>query len=141
LPDPLTANGVTAAFRHAREGANFILASHQSGSLTAHQQRVYNTNVQRMGRAFNHSVETALYESSIRWGLGVMPAQKIYTAFSYVVNALYSKYRPQGWMSMLCFGVIIKGVWAWMEGWALLGRLCCVLRPGVRARRLQVATR
>lgn len=140
LPDPLTANGFTAAFRHAREGTSFILASNQSGSLTARQRRVYNTNLQRMGRAFNHSVETALYESSIRWGLGVMPAQKIYTAFSYVVNALYSKYRPQGWMSMLCFGVITRGVWLWMEGWAALGRLCCVLRPGVRARRLQVAT-
>jgi flavin-dependent dehydrogenase len=139
LPDPLTANGFTAALRHAREGVNFILASHQSGSLTARQRKVYNTNLQRMGRAFNHSVETALYESSIRWGLGVMPAQKIYTAFSYVVNALYSKYRPQGWMSMLCFGVTVKGVWIWMEGWAMLGRLCCALRPEVRARRLQVA--
>jgi flavin-dependent dehydrogenase len=141
LPDPLTANGITAAFRHALEGARFIIASHQRGSLSARQRRIYNTNLQRMGRAFNHSIETSLYESSIRWGLGVMPSQKIYTAFSYVVNALYSKYQPQGWMSMLCFGVIIKGVWAWMEGWALLGRLCCCVRPAVRARRLQMATR
>lgn len=140
LPDPLTANGVTAALRHAEEGTKFILASQERGSLSPRQQRVYNTNVQRMGRAFNHSIETSIYESSIRWGLGVMPAQKIYTAFSYVVNALYSKYRPQGWMSMLCFGLIVKGVWAWMEGWAMLGRACCVVRPGVRTRRLQLAT-
>jgi flavin-dependent dehydrogenase len=141
LPDPLTANGVTAALRHASEGAKFILEAQQRGSLSSHQRRIYNTNVQRMGHVFNHSIETSIYESSIRWGLGVMPAQKIYTAFSYVVNALYSKYRPQGWMSMLCFGLITKGVWAWMEGWALLGRLLCFLRPGVRARRLQVVTR
>jgi flavin-dependent dehydrogenase len=141
LPDPLTANGITAAFRHASDGAKFVLESQQRASLSSRQRRVYNANVQRMGHAFNHSIETSIYESSIRWGLGVMPAQKIYTAFSYVVNALYSKYRPQGWMSMLCFGLIMKCVWAWMECWALLGQLCCFLRPAVRARRLHVVTR
>jgi flavin-dependent dehydrogenase len=140
LPDPLTASGVTAAFRHASEGANFILESQQRGALTAHQRWVYNTNVQRMGHVFNHSIETSIYENSIRWGLGVMPAQKIYTAFSYTVNALYSRFRPQGWLSMLCFGVMMKGVWAWMEGWALLGRVNCILHPGLKTRRLQVAT-
>src|ERR1700691_3950843 len=141
LPDPLTANGVTAAFRHAAEGVKFILESQGRGALTPHQRRIYNTNVQRMGHVFNHSIETSIYDNSIRWGLGVMPAQKIYTAFSYVVNALYSKYRPQGWISMLCFGLIMKCVWAWMECWALLGQLCCFLRPAVRARRLHVVTR
>ncbi len=139
LPDPLTANGVTAAFRHAAEGVKFILESNHRGTLTARQRRVYNTNVQRMGHVFNHSIETSIYDNSIRWGLGVMPAQKIYTAFSYTVNALYTKYRPQGWLSMLCFGVIMKGVWAWMEGWALLGRVNCTLRPGLKTRHLQVA--
>jgi flavin-dependent dehydrogenase len=139
LPDPLTANGVTAAFRHAAEGVKFILESNDRGTLTARQRRVYNTNVQRMGHVFNHSIETSIYDNSIRWGLGVMPAQKIYTAFSYTVNALYTKYRPQGWLSMLCFGVMMKGVWAWMEGWALLGRVNCILRPGLKTRHLQVA--
>jgi flavin-dependent dehydrogenase len=139
LPDPLTANGVTAAFRHAAEGVKFILESNDHGTLTARQRRVYNTNVQRMGHVFNHSIETSIYDNSIRWGLGVMPAQKIYTAFSYTVNALYTKYRPQGWLSMLCFGVMMKGVWAWMEGWALLGRVNCILRPGLKTRHLQVA--
>jgi menaquinone-9 beta-reductase len=139
LPDPLTANGVTAAFRHAAEGVKFILLSNERGELTARQRRIYNANVQRMGHVFNHSIETSIYDNHIRWGLGVMPAQKIYTAFSYTVNALYTKYRPQGWLSMLCFGCMMKGVWAWMEGWALLGRLNCFLRPGLRTRHLQVA--
>jgi hypothetical protein len=139
LPDPLTANGVTAAFRHAAEGVKFILESQGRGALTPHQRRIYNTNVQRMGHVFNHSIETSIYDNSIRWGLGVMPAQKIYTAFSYTVNALYTKYKPQGWLSMLCFGFIIKGVWAWMEGWAFLGRMNCILRPGLKTRHLQVA--
>src|SRR5579863_706081 len=121
LPDPLTSNGVTAALRHAWEGSRFILQSQQQGHLTRHQRWLYNTNIQRMGHVFNHSIETSIYENSIRWGLGVMPAQKIYTAFSYTVNALYSRFQPQGWISMLCFGLINKGVWAWMEAWALVG--------------------
>jgi flavin-dependent dehydrogenase len=139
LPDPLTANGVTAAFRHAAEGVKFILQSNERGELTARQRRIYNANVQRMGHVFNHSIETSIYDNHIRWGLGVMPAQKIYTAFSYTVNALYTRFRPQGWLSMLCFGCMMKGVWAWMEGWALLGRVNCFLRPGLKTRHLQVA--
>ena len=139
LVDPLTANGVTAALRHAREGTSLILESRHRGELTAHHRWLYNTNLKRMGRAFNHSVETAIYEKSIRWGLGVMPAQRVYTAFSYTINALYSKLRPKGWISMLCFGLLLKGVWAWIEGWAFLGRVNCFLRPGLRARRLQIA--
>lgn len=141
LPDPLTANGVTAAFRHAAEGSRFILQSRQRGSLTRYQRWLYNANVQRMGHVFNHSIETSIYENSIRWGLGVMPAQKIYTAFSYTVNALYSRFRPKGWMAMLCFGCICKGVWAWMEGWALLGQLNCFLRPGLKKRHLEAGAR
>jgi flavin-dependent dehydrogenase len=139
LPDPLTANGVTAAFRHAAEGVKFILQSNERGELTARQRRIYSANVQRMGHVFNHSIETSIYDNHIRWGLGVMPAQKIYTAFSYTVNALYTRFRPQGWLSMLCFGCMMKGVWAWMEGWALLGRVNCFLRPGLKTRHLQVA--
>jgi len=141
LPDPLTASGFTAALRHAAEGSRLILDSQQGGSLSSHQQSVYNTNLQRIARAFNHGIETSVYENSIRWGLGVMPAQKIYTAFSYVVNALYSKYRPQGWASILCFGLLLRAAWLWTEGWALVGRLCCSLRPGVKSRRLQLAAR
>lgn len=141
LPDPLTANGVTAAFRHAAEGSRFILQSCERGHLTRYQRWLYNANVQRMGHVFNHSIETSIYENSIRWGLGVMPAQKIYTAFSYTVNALYSRLRPKGWMAMLCFGCIRTGVWAWIEGWALLGQLNCFLRPGLRKRHLEASAR
>jgi len=123
LPDPLTANGVTAAFRHAEEGVAFLADSFARGELTARQRRVYDTNLKRMGHAFNHSIEGAIYDWPIRWGLGVMPAQKVYTAFSYTINALYSKYQPQGWASMLIFGILIGGVRLWIDSWSLLGRL------------------
>lgn len=140
LPDPLTANGLTAALRHASEGSRFILDSLERGELTARQRRVYNTNLKRMGHAFNHSIETAIYDWSIRWGLGVMAAQKVYTAFSYTVNALYTKFQPHGRPSMLAFGIIVGGVRLWMNTWAALGRLVFRLRQRGRSRPEQVAS-
>lgn len=139
LPDPLTANGVTAAFRHAREGSHFILDSRERGELTARQRRVYNTNLKRMGHAFNHSIETSIYDWPIRWGLGVMPAQKVYTAFSYTVNAIYSRMMPEKRLSMFCFGVIVRGVWLWMESWSFLGKVLFRLRGGRRRRQVPAA--
>ncbi len=130
LPDPLTANGVTAALRHAAESVACIADSFSRGELTSRQRRIYDTNLKRMGHAFNHSIEGAIYEWPIRWGLGVMPAQKVYTAFSYTINALYSKYQPQGWAAMLTFGFIIGGVRLWIDGWSLLGKLA--VRVGSR---------
>jgi menaquinone-9 beta-reductase len=123
LPDPLTANGVTAAFRHAEEGVAFLARSFARGELSGRQRHIYDTNLKRMGHAFNHSIEGAIYDWPIRWGLGVMPAQKVYTAFSYTINALYSKFRPQSRPSMLAFGLLVGGVRLWIDGWALLGRL------------------
>jgi flavin-dependent dehydrogenase len=142
LPDPLTANGVTAAFRHAWESSQCIFEARAAGrrETTEKQRRVYDTNLKRMGHAFNHSIETAIYEWPIRWGLGVMAAQKVYTAFSYTVNALYTKYKPRKWLSMLCFGVIVKGVWLWMESWSLAGRLMCRLRGRSRPRLGEMAS-
>lgn len=128
LPDPLTANGVTAAFRHAREGTRFVLDSRERGELTARQRRIYNTNLKRMGHLFNHSIETAIYEWPIRWGLGVMAAQTIYTSCAFTVNAIYGKYQPQRWLSMLAFGLIVRGVRLWMGSWSLLGKALYRLR-------------
>lgn len=142
LPDPLTANGVTAAFRHAWESSQILLEARRNGrrETTGKQRRVYDTNLKRMGHAFNHSIETAIYDWPIRWGLGVMPAQKVYTAFSYTVNALYTKYKPKRWLAMLCFGGIVKGVWLWMETWSLAGRLMCKLRRRPRPRLGEMAS-
>src|SRR6202035_1754630 len=130
LPNPWPATGVTAAFRHAHDAAVCVADSFARGEFTARQRRIYDTNLKRMGHVFNHSIEGALYNWPIRWGLGVMPAQKIYTAFSYTINALYSKYQPHGWPSMLIFGFILKGVRLWIDSWSLLGRLA--VRAGHR---------
>ena len=138
LPDPLTANGVTAAMRHAAEAAAMLAESFDGGRLTSRQRWTYDTNVRRMGRAFNHSIEAAIYDWPIRVGLGVMPAQKVYTAFSYTINALYSKYRPGRWLSIQLFGCVLTGVRLWIDSWSMLGRLALRARPSRRPRALQV---
>ena len=137
LPDPLTANGVTAALRHAYEGSTLILESLERAQFTARQRWIYNTNLSRMGHVFNHSIETSVYEWPIRLGLGVVPAQKVYTAFSYTINALYARLMPRGWISMLLFGLLLKGVWAWMETWSILGRVACRTRSYHEPRQLR----
>jgi hypothetical protein len=122
LPDPLTANGVTAAFRHAQDATEAIRASVRRGSLTKRQQQVYTANVCGMGHAFNHSIEKTVYEWPVRRSLNPQAAQRVYTAFSYSINAMYSKFRPQARLPMALFGLLLHLWWVWMEGWALAGR-------------------
>ncbi len=125
LPDPLTANGVTAAFRHARHAAEFIQASRQQGRLNAHQRYVYTTNVRRMGHAFNHSIERLAYEGAPRRGLGAIRALKAYTIFSYPTNALYTKFWPRRRRTIAAFGLLFAIIELWMEAWSLAGRVAC----------------
>jgi len=128
LPDALTGNGVTAAFRHASEGAQLILQSLDRGSFTARQRRVYNANVQRMGHMFNHAIEAAVYDWPIRRGLGLIAAQFFYVTCAFTLNALYTRARPRKPLAMLTFGVLMRCAWTWIEGWALVGRFAAVLR-------------
>lgn len=128
LHDALTGNGVTAAFRHAADGTRLILAALERGHLTPRQRRVYDANVRRMGRMFNHSIETAVYDWPIRNGLGVTAAQVIYTSCAFILNALYTRFRPGGRPSMLVFGALMQAARVWIDGWTLLGRLVATLR-------------
>ena len=135
LPDPLTANGVTAAFRHARDAAELIVHADTRRSLTPRERATYTRSVRMMGEAFNHSIETSIYDWPVRWGLGVLAAEKVYTAFSYPVNALYSKFHPRTRVSVALFGVLVGGVRAWMNSWALVGRAAFKLRSAAARQR------
>jgi flavin-dependent dehydrogenase len=139
LHDALTGNGVTAAFRHAYEGASLVLESRSRGSLTPRQRRAYNRNLRWMGRMFNHSIERAVYDRSIRWGLGLVPAQLIYVGCAFTLNALYTRFEPRRWRSALAFASLMQMAWLWIEGWALLGRIVCGVRAPRAGRSLRSA--
>jgi flavin-dependent dehydrogenase len=123
FPDPLTSNGVTAAFRHAREAARYIQESFQQGSLSKRQRYVYNTNVGRMGRGFNHGIETVVYNWPVRMAFGSPMMIMIYTFFAFTINALYTRFQPHGRSSMAIFGFLFAFGHVWIESWSLMGRM------------------
>jgi menaquinone-9 beta-reductase len=134
LPDPLTANGVTAAFRHAREAARGIQDSLAAGSLSRRQQRMYSSHVRRMGYAFNHAIERAAYEPSMRLGLGMNGALSVYVIFAFTINALYTRREPRTRPGTLAFSALLALVHLWIDTWYLIARMIVAVR-GVRAAR------
>jgi hypothetical protein len=123
LPDPLTANGFTAALRHAQDAAYLINACRHRTAFSSGQQDVYNANVRRMGDAFNQSIERLVYEWPVRWGLGLRSSVDVYTTFSYPINALYSKFQPRSRLAVALFGCLFLVVQLWIATWSLLGLL------------------
>lgn len=141
LPDPLTANGVTAAFRHGLDAAAIIAESVEGDRASERQRYAFDANVRRMGHAFNHSIETGIYEYPVRCGVGSLPAQRIYTAFSYTINALYSKLQPRTRLRSDVFDLLLKSVWLWFEAWAAIGRVGMRLRRRRQPRRRPIPAR
>jgi len=123
LPDPLTANGVTAALRHAQEASEFILESASRRSLSLWQRYVYKTNVCRMGRIYNFGIEKIIYDSPLRRGVGTALALRVYAHFGYSMNALYSKFQPRRPVAIIMFGFLMGALRAWMEVWSMIGKL------------------
>ena len=128
MPDPFTGNGVTAAYRQAREAANFIQDAFGQGRLSKRQQQVYNTNIRRMGHMFNYGIETMVYNWPVRWGLGLFAAQRAYAFPVWIMNAIYSKLEPQGRMSMAIFGCLMAITHVWFIGWDILGKVAYEIR-------------
>lgn len=122
MPDPLTSNGVTAAMRHAQDAANLIGEAFARESLSTRQRWVYNTNVCRMGNAYNYSIEKAVYDWPLRRGLGTRTSFSVYVYFGFVANALYSKFAPRSRLAMALFGAYLASVRLWMITWSMLGR-------------------
>ncbi|MEO8083805.1 MAG: NAD(P)/FAD-dependent oxidoreductase [Ardenticatenales bacterium] len=133
MPDPLTGNGVTSAMRHARYAAAVIAKAGAEAAIPARQRRRYEAHVRRLGHAFNRSIERAVYQPEIRWGLGLLPATMVYTVFGFFSNALYARFDPQGPIGMAAFGVLFGLVRFWIDGWSLAGRAMLRLR-GAAAR-------
>ena len=127
-PDPLTSNGVTSALRHARSAARLIqrYANHTQVPLRA--RRFYHASVRCLGRVYNHSIETVVYDWPVRMGLGLVAALRIYTLFGYMFNALYSKFDPQSRFVVALFELLSIAVWVWVKSWALIGKSVYRLR-------------
>jgi flavin-dependent dehydrogenase len=108
MVDPMTANGVTAALRHAAEASAMIIRSRHSSKLPALESAMYNRRVLDVGKFFNCGIEKVIYDGPIRNRIGVLSAGDVYTIPAFSLNSLYSRVRPQGVIATVLFGSVLR---------------------------------
>jgi flavin-dependent dehydrogenase len=107
MVDPMTANGVTAALRHAAEASKLIIRSRNRTRLPRLAAAMYNRRVTYLARFFNSGIENVIYDWPIRNRIGVLNAGDVYTIPAWSLNAVYSRMRPSGAVSTLLFGFLL----------------------------------
>jgi flavin-dependent dehydrogenase len=128
MVDPITANGVTTALRHAAESSGLILKHRKRGRLPLNARVSYSTRVAQLARFFNSGVEHLVYQPPVRNRIGMGLSGSLYISPAWAMNLLYARLRPSGIFSTLFFGLILGFFWA--AGW-IFYRLCKLLsRPG-----------
>jgi flavin-dependent dehydrogenase len=112
MVDPITANGVTAALRHATEAASLILKFRRRGEAPALSRALYSSRILQLAEFFNSGIERIVYEPSVRNYLGAQRAGTIYTRAAWTMNLVYSRLRPRGIVSTFLFNSVI-GFFRW----------------------------
>jgi flavin-dependent dehydrogenase len=107
MVDPMTANGVTAALRHAAEGSRLIVEAHGERGICYMGAAMYSRRVLGMAMFFNRGIERVIYESPIRNRVGVLQAGEVYTVPAWSMNLIYSRFRPRGVLKTLVFGGLL----------------------------------
>ena len=101
MVDPMTANGVTAALRHAAEGSRLIIESRHRRRIPHLAAAMYSRRVLGLALFFNRGIERVIYESPIRNQIGVLNAGNVYTIPAWSLNSIYSQFRPHGALKTL----------------------------------------
>jgi menaquinone-9 beta-reductase len=107
MVDPMTANGVTAALRHAAEASDLILKYRKRGHLPLHARISYGMRIFQMAQFFNSGIEKIVYEPPIRNRIGILRSGRIYTPPAWTMNLLYARFRPEGMISTFLFGLFL----------------------------------
>jgi len=125
LPDPITSNGVTAALRHAVEGAKLICRSRKKRQISFWSRWLYNMRVRQMGKFFNSLIEKLAYDWPIRDRFGLLTAGDVYTIPAWSMNQIYSRLQPDGTLSTVLF----CGFLAFLRGVAWCAHKICKIFP------------
>jgi flavin-dependent dehydrogenase len=112
MVDPITANGVTAALRHATEAASLILKFRQRGEVPALSRALYSSRILQLAKFFNSGIERIVYEPSVRNYIGLQRAGTVYTGPAWMMNLVYNRFRPRGMVSTFLFNSLI-GFFRW----------------------------
>jgi flavin-dependent dehydrogenase len=112
MVDPITANGVTAALRHATEAAALILKFRKRGEVPALSRALYSSRILQLAKFFNSGIERIVYEPSVRNYIGLQRAGTVYTGPAWTMNLVYNRFRPRGMVSTFLFNSLI-GFFRW----------------------------
>jgi flavin-dependent dehydrogenase len=130
MVDPMTANGVTAALRHASEASRLIIESRHRGRISYLAAAMYSRRVFDLARFFNRGIERVIYESPIRNQIGVLKAGDVYTVPAWSLNSVYSHLQPRGVFTTLLFGCLLNIL---RNGEYLFYRFCKWMQPSPEA--------
>jgi menaquinone-9 beta-reductase len=130
MVDPMTANGVTAALRHASEASRLIIESRQRRRIPVMSAWLYSRRVLGLAMFFNRGIERVIYEAPIRNRIGVLQAGDVYTVPAWSLNSIYSRFRPHGAIKTILFSCLLDLV---RMGEYLLYRVCKWAQPSSRA--------
>jgi menaquinone-9 beta-reductase len=107
MVDPITANGVTAALRHAAEAASLILKFRKRGEVPVLSRALYSSRVLQLAKFFNSGIERIVYEPGVRNHIGLRQAGTVYTTPAWSMNLVYNRLQPRGMVSTLLFNSVI----------------------------------
>lgn len=107
MVDPITANGVTASLRHAKEASGLILKYRKRGALPLLAQKCYSSRVLQMAKFFNSGIEKIVYEPPVRDRIGMGRSGTAYTSPAWSMNVLYARLRPKGIFSTFFLASIL----------------------------------
>jgi menaquinone-9 beta-reductase len=130
MVDPMTANGVTAALRHASEASRLIIESRHRPRISYLAAAMYSRRVLGLAKFFNRGIERVIYESPIRNRIGVLRAGDVYTVPAWSLNFIYSRFRPYGAFKTLLFGCLLD---LFRTGEFVLYQFCKWVQPSSRA--------
>jgi flavin-dependent dehydrogenase len=128
MVDPITANGVTAALRHAAEASSLILKYRSRGTLPLGARASYNRRILHMAKFFNGGIEKIVYEAPVRNRIGLTTSGTVYTSPAWSMNVVYARLKPRGIIATFVLGLLL-GVFR-ASAW-ILYQFCKWLTPAL----------
>lgn len=126
MVDPITANGVTAALRHAAEASRLILKYRSQGKLPLRARVCYSSRILQMAKFFNGGIEKIVFEPPVRNRIGVQLAGTVYTSPAWSMNVVYARMKPRGVISTFLLAMLLGAFRA--TAWTFY-QLCKRLTP------------
>jgi menaquinone-9 beta-reductase len=110
MVDPMTANGVTAALRHAAEASKLIIRFRDRSSIPRLPASMYSQRILSLAGFFNSAIEDVLYDWRIRSRIGPFHAGDMYTIPAWSINVIYSRTKPEGFVATTLFRLLLASL-------------------------------